>query len=126
MATTARFTDSIGFIDAGKDNTSRILNNQYLTPAYASTIALKPYMAYTLVNPAILTGAVTFTATVVAPFVGDRMTFLLVSDGTTRTATFGTGFLPTGTLAVTTAKNANISFIFNGTAWIETGRAVTA
>lgn len=126
MATTARFTDNIGFIDAGKDNTDRIRTNQYLTPAYASTIALSPNTSFLLVKPATLTGAVTFTAAVTIPYVGDSITFLLVSDGTTRTATFGTGFLPTGTLAVTTAKHATISFIFNGTGWLETGRAVSA
>jgi hypothetical protein len=130
MATTARFTDGIGVINAGKDNTDRILDNQYLTPAYAATIALKPTKSYTLVNVATLTGAVTFTATVgsssTPPYVGDVIDFMLVSDGTTRTATFGTGFQVNGTFAVTTGKYGAISFRFNGTYWIETSRVVTA
>lgn len=130
MATTARFTDSVGPIHQGADNTDRIRSNEYLTPAYAATIALKPNKAFTLVKPATLTGAVTFTAGVgsatTAPYVGDTMTFILIPDGTTRVATFGTGFLPTGTLSVTTAKTANISFIFDGASWEETGRSVSA
>lgn len=104
----------------------------YQAPVYAATIALaiKPGAAKTLVQPATLTGAVTFTVNVGdannAPYVGDRIEFLLVPDGSSRVATFGTGFLPTATLSVTTAKFAMISFIFNGTSWIEEGRSVTA
>lgn len=127
MATAARFTGA-----SNSENTSVSFMNDYLAPAYAATIALaiKPTAAKTVIQPAVLTGAVTFTANVgnstAAPFVGDHIRFYLVSDGTTRTATFGTGFLPTGTLAVTTAKYATIGFEFNGTGWIETGRAVSA
>lgn len=123
MATTTRIPTAS---EKQKDNTDRIRDNEYIAPDYAATIALLPSKSYTLVNPAALTGAVTFTAGVTVPQIGDRMDFLLVSDGTTRTATFGTGFLPTGTFAVTTAKHATIGFIFNGTGWLETGRAVSA
>jgi hypothetical protein len=118
-----------------QDNTFSTLMGDYQSPAYAATIALtiKSKASKTIVQPATLTGAVTFTANVgddtaddVAPYVGDEIIFLLVSDGTTRTATFGTGFLPNGTLAVTTAKFASIRFIFNGASWIEMSRTVTA
>ncbi|KAA2242805.1 hypothetical protein F0L74_09765 [Chitinophaga agrisoli] len=130
MATTARFTNNVGVINQGKDNTDRIRTNEYLTPDFAATIAIAPTKSYTLVKPGTLTGAVTFTAGVgtstTAPYVGDTMTFILIPDGTTRVATFGTGFLPTGTLSVTTAKTANISFIFDGANWEETGRSVSA
>lgn len=130
MATTARFTNNTGVINAGTDNTDRIRDNQFQTPAYASTVTLAVRASFTLVQPAALTGAVTFAINVgsatTGPYVGDVTMLLLVSDGTTRTATFGTGFAPNGTLAVTTAKYASISFMFNGTAWIETGRTVTA
>jgi hypothetical protein len=130
MATTARFTNNIGAINSGTDNTDRTRNNQYLEPAYAATIALAPYAAYTLVKPGTLTGALTVTAGVGSagnpPFIGDILDFLFTPDGTTRVVTFGTGFLPNGTLSVTTAKTANASFMFNGTAWVERGRTVTA
>lgn len=127
MSTAARFPGTVN-----TENTDRGLKRGYQAPAYAATITLAIDVAdgYTLVAPAALTGAVTFAVNVgsstTPPYVGDRIQFLLVSDGTTRTATFGTGFAPNGTLAITTAKYASIDFIFNGTAWIETGRTVTA
>lgn len=129
MSTSARFNDGLSTFP-GLDNTDRIRNNAFLQPAYTSTIAIVPQTSYILVKPATLTGAVTFTigvgSTTTPPYVGDKVEFLLVSDGTTRTATFGTGFTSTGTLAVTTAKYASISFMFNGTNWQEVGRVVTA
>lgn len=120
------------------DNTNSRVKNDYQAPAYAATIALlvAGCNAKTMVVPATLTGAVTFSVNVVdslsglaknGPFVGDELELFLVSDGTTRTATFGTGFLPvTTTLAVTTLKFARIAFKFNGTGWLESGRAVSA
>jgi hypothetical protein len=130
MSTSARFNSGLGAINEGTDNTDRIRSNQFLAPAYATTIAIVPFAAYTLVQPATLTGVATVTIGVgsatTAPYVGDVITFLLVPDGTTRVVTFGTGTLPNGTLSVTTAKTASISFMFNGTAWQETGRTVTA
>lgn len=130
MSVASRYTNGLGPINEGTDNTDRIRNNQFLQPAFASTIALSPFASKTIVQPAAFTGAVTFTAGVgsatTAPYVGDTIDFILVSDGTSRTATFGTGFAPNGTLAVTTAKYGYISFIFNGTVWQETGRTVTA
>jgi hypothetical protein len=127
MSTSARFTGA-----AGKDNTDRNTFNDYQAPAFAATIALviKPNASNTLIVPATLTGIVTFSANVgtatTPPYIGDTINMLLVSDGTSRVVTFGTGFLPTGTLSVTTAKYATISFVFNGTGWLETSRAVSA
>jgi len=123
MATTPRFTGL-----KNKDNTDVIIKRDYQTPGYAATIALviAATNAITYINPVTLTGAVTFTANVDTPYIGDEMAFLLDSDATTRTVTFGTGFASVGTLAVTTAKYAYIKFIFNGIVWQETGRTVTA
>jgi len=117
-----------------RDHTFRILTGAFQQPAYAATIAVALWAARTVVQPAQLTGAVTFTTASVGdstaddqgPFVGDEVEFLLVSDSSTRTATFGTGFQPNGTLAVTTGKYAYISFVFNGVVWQEKGRTVTA
>lgn len=114
------------------DNTDRALQNDYQAPAYAATIAIKikRNAANTVINPAVLTGVVTFSANVGdannPPYFGDLMLFHLTPDATTRVVTFGTGFLPTGTLSVTTLKFAVIQFMFNGTAWVEQFRAVTA
>ena len=127
MATTARFTGA-----AGKDNTDRRAFNDFQAPAYSATIALaiKPHAANTLIQTAALTGVATITANVgtstTAPFIGDTLQLMLVSDGTSRVVTFGTGFLPNGTLSVTTAKYAIINFVFNGTGWLENGRTVSA
>lgn len=117
------------------DNTYASVAGDFQAPAFAANIAIliKQQAAKTLIQPATLTGIVTFTINVgndaaddVAPYVGDEVSFFLVSDGTSRVVTFGTGFLPTGTLSVTTAKFAHISFKFNGASWIETARSVTA
>lgn len=132
MATKPRLTGA-----TNQDNTARLFKNDYQTPAFASSIALaiEGWAAKTIVQPATLTGIVTFTANVAdplsgdaanGPFLGDEIEFYLVSDGTSRVVTFSTGFLPTGTLSVTTAKFAKISFKFNGTGWLESGRAVSA
>ena len=130
MSTSARFTNGQGPINEGTENTDILRNNQFLTPAFAATIALAVYASYTLVQPAVLTGVVTFSVNVgsasTGPYVGDKIDFLLTPDGTSRVVTFGTGFAPNGTISVTTAKFASISFMFNGTSWIETGRTVTA
>lgn len=125
--TTPRFTGA-----ANQDNTDRKGLNDFQAPAFAATIALviNPSAKRTLIQPATLTGVVTFSVNVgdavTPPYVGDKVDFQLVSDGTTRVVTFGTGFAPNGTLSVTTAKYGSISFVFNGTAWIETCRTVTA
>jgi hypothetical protein len=119
------------------DNTDRVIKNDFQQPAYAATITLliKGLIARTIIKPAVLTGAVTFNVNVVdplsgdalnGPFVGDVIEFYLVADGTSRVVTFGTGFLPTATLSVTTAKYAYAAFKFNGTGWIEIGSAVSA
>lgn len=127
MSALARFSGA-----KNAENTQRQFQNDFQQPAFAATIALaiKGNAAKTVVKPATLTGVVTFTANVGdannPPYVGDEIEFFLTPDGTTRVATFGTGFLPTATLSVTTAKQAFISFKFNGTAWIETARAVNA
>lgn len=127
MATTARYNGA-----AGKDNTDRRVFNDYQPITYASTIAavIKPHAGHTTIVLA-LTGALTITINVgsatVAPFIGDTVDILATSDGTSRTITFSTGFAPTvSTFAITTLKYAIISFIFNGTAWLETSRAISA
>jgi hypothetical protein len=128
MATTPRFAG-----EAGKDNTERLVKNDYQTPAYAATLTIVPKVniGKTLVIPATLTGAVTLNIGVGSattdPFVGDTMTFILTSDTTSRTVTFGTGITATSvSIAPAISKSATITFMFNGTAWMEVSRAVQA
>lgn len=121
--TVSRYTGNVN-----EDNTDRIRNNAYLTPAYAATIALTPTKSNTLVKVGVLTGALTITMGVgaadAAPYVGDVTNFLFEADGTGRTVTFGTGTVPDGTLAVGISKKATASFMFDGVAWIETSRTI--
>lgn len=130
MSTVARYTGAVN-----TDNSGRIISNDYQTPAYATPLAPVLKAAYTLIKPAALTGAltinlaapVTYPDNDVAPFVGDEVEFLLQSDATSRTVTFGTNMAPTAaTFAVTTAKFGSVKFKFNGTVWQETARAITA
>jgi hypothetical protein len=128
MATTPRFTG-----EAGKDNTERLVKNDYRTPAYAAALTITPATncAKSLIVPATLTGAMTLNIGVglaaTDPFVGDTMTFILTSDATSRTVTFGTGITATSvSIAPAISKSATITFMFNGTAWMEVSRAVQA
>ena len=126
MATTARFTGA-----AGKDNTDRIIFNDFQTPTYAASIAIatKVHAANTIVQ-ITLTGALTLTIGVgtstTAPFIGDRVTFLIKSDASIRVVTFSTGFQPSGTLSTVASKTVSADFMFDGTGWQEMGRAIQA
>lgn len=111
---------------ANTDKTSRILTNDYQAPAYASSIAITAAADNTVVKVGQLTGALTLTIGTTAPFIGAKVTFLFSVDATNRTVTFGTGFQPSATLALTASKYGSATFMFNGSTWIETGRAVTA
>lgn len=126
MSTSARFT---GLKNA--DNTGRREFNDYQNPAYATPLAVttKPNASFTLVQVGSLTGALSVTVGVgsstTSPFVGDKIGFLFTAAAD-RIVTFSTGFLPNGTLTVLAGKTGNIFFMFNGAAWVETSRTVTA
>jgi hypothetical protein len=131
MSTQARFTDNVGVFDQGRDNTHRIRTEKTLTPAYAASIVVDTRdVSNTLVVPAALTGALSITINVgtstTPPFVGDVVDFMFVASGADRIVTFSTGFASAGTLTVVSAKYGSIRFRFNGTAWQESGRALTA
>jgi hypothetical protein len=115
----ARFTENA-------DNTGRLLKLAEVTAAYAATIAIVPNASKTFVNVAELTGAATINATVTDCVVNDELVFTLLADGTGRTVTFGTGLNASATIAVTADKNATVSFVYNGTTFVETGRAIGA
>lgn len=100
--------------------------------AYAASIALatKPNAAFTVFRVAQATGALTLTigvgSSTTPPFAGDLAEILLSSDTTGRVVTFSTGFASAGTLTMTLSKKAFISFMFDGTVWVETGRSIGA
>lgn len=123
MSATTRFTPG-----ANQDNTFRTMTQDYKNPAYASTLALVPNASYTLVLVQQLTGALSITAGVLNAnaFIGDEMDILFAADASNRVVTFSTGFASAGTLTVVASKFGSIKFIFNGTAWVEVSRALTA
>lgn len=130
MSTSARFTKNITPLEQGTDKTDRIKTNQYLTPVYAAAITVKPIEALTLIKPAALTGALTLNLGVgsatTPPYVGDEVKCIFESAAGA-TVTYGTGTLPTvATQVIAAGKTATVSFMFNGTAWIETSRSATA
>jgi hypothetical protein len=125
--TTARFTGA-----ENADNTGNVISQSFQNPAYGATLAIttKPYDSNTLVQVGQLTGAISITIAVgsatLPPLVGDRVQFLFSADATNRVVTFSTGFATSGTLTVTASKTATAVFIFNGTAWQEESRVITA
>ncbi len=130
MSILARFTSATGPIAQGTDNTDRVRDNAYSTPAYATPLQLNPSKSYTIFAPADLTGALTVNVGVgsasTAPYVGDAIQMIFKSTPGS-TVTLGTGLLPvSGTIIIPATKTANIAFIFNGASWVETGRAITA
>ena len=69
------------------------------------------------------TGDCTFNAT--GGRLGQECSFVVTTTGTSaRTLTFGTNFKSTGTLSTGTvdAKTFSVSFIYDGTNWVETAR----
>ncbi len=75
-----------------------------------------------------LTGAMTINATTVVSRLNqlDRVVFHLSSDGTSRTVTFGTGFVATATIAPAINKDARIEFEYDGAALREVSRWIGA
>jgi len=121
-STTPRFATT----PENKDNTGRVITYDFQTPAHAATLAVAPKYFDTTVKLAELTGAVTINATTTNAYAGDILKFLFIADGTNRVVTFGTNMASTGTLTVTASKKATASFIFNGTTYVESGRAIEA
>ncbi|MFL5807935.1 MAG: hypothetical protein ACJ749_00360 [Flavisolibacter sp.] len=121
-STTPRFGTA-----AGDDNTGRVITHDFKRPAYAATVNLKPNASKTFAFFATLTGAITINVDTSRAFAGDELIIVLASDGTSRTATLGTGTKTTsGTIAPAISKKASIRFVFDGTDWVEFSRGVMA
>jgi hypothetical protein len=121
MPDTSKFSGGVN-----TDKTSRVITNDFQDKAYAASIAVTTTADNTVVRVAELTGALTLTCGTTNPEIGNTVTYLFSVDGTNRVVTFGTGHQPSATLALTADKYGSATFMFNGTTWIETGRAVTA
>ena len=108
------------------DNTGRVLNFAKLTPAYAASVTIVPNAFKTFVLPADLTGALSLVATVTSSQDCDELVCVFKASAANRIVTFSTGFASAGTLTVLSGKSGSVSFIFNGTAFVEKGRALEA
>lgn len=92
-------------------------------PAWAATMNIDPNLGlYQQLN---LTGDATINATSVGKF-GQFLVLELKSDATGRTATFGTNFRVTGTVAGTASKSIIVAFFSDSTGWIQFGTPSTA
>lgn len=127
MSTSSRF-GSAQLVN--QDKTGRIATFDTQVPAYAATLSVVTTEFDTLVAPATLTGAMTVNVGVgsstTAPYKGDQLTLLFISDATGRTVTLGTGLSVTATtIVIPGSKKASIFFTFDGASWVEGGRAIT-
>lgn len=107
-----------------KDNTGRVLTYGYSAPAYAATLSVTPNFYELIYAPVTLTGNVTINATLTSAKVGDKMFCLFTSDATGRVITFGAGFASSGTLTLILSKKGSASFVYDGSKYVEIGRAV--
>jgi hypothetical protein len=126
MATTSRFGNT-----PGKEDSYRLINVDKQSPAYAASLVVATKKARTIYFVA-LTGVLSLTIGVGAadtnpPFVDDEIEFQFTADaGGARVVTFSTGFQSQGTASVAASKFGTVGFRFNGTAWVEKYRALTA
>ena len=94
-----------------------------VTLAYAATITLHPYAADT--QRVVLTGNVTFANPTVIAHTGRQLVLIVAQDATGgRTITFGTVFKKISVLSTVASKTNVITFVFDGTNWIEVGSAL--
>lgn len=92
--------------------------------AHAATISWDPTLGLTTKIAA--TGNETINAASVGP-AGQRATFIFpAADASARTITFGTNFTVSATLVRGASLTASITFISDGSKWIEIGRLVYA
>lgn len=104
----------------------RALVDDVQTPVYGASIAITTTKKNTKVIVGQLTGALTLTAVLTNALAGDTLAILFGTDGTQRVVTFSTGLASVGTLTIPASKFGSTSFCYDGTEWVETGRAITA
>lgn len=97
---------------------------------FAATQDISPILQYSRYVEIAGSNTTSATTTITTLFVAPKGAQLIVnvqadSSGTV-TATFSTGFKVTGTVAATTSTNFPISFVSNGTVWVECSRPTAA
>lgn len=103
--------------------THKLGSSTLLALTYAAAIDVKLTESVTVATLA-LTGDTTINLDSESqPSVGDQVTFKLTADATERDVTFGTSFTgPVNT--VTISKTDVVTFIYDGTGFIQAGAAV--
>lgn len=104
----------------------RTLTDDVQTPAYAATVSVTTTHRKTKLIPALLTGALTINAVVTNAIAGDELACVFISDSGGEVVTYGTNFKSAGTQTLNASKWGGSAFVFNGTFWVETGRAISA
>lgn len=101
-------------------------NKGGISPTYAATVSLDPFIPYTgFINlTTTAAGNATLTVSTVPP-AGARLVIQINNDaGGARTITFGTGFRSTGTLVGTASDAYLLEFVSDGTTYNELSRSV--
>lgn len=109
---------------ASDDNTGRTLTYASLSPTLAATDSISPNASVTFYKFVTLAGAKTITANIKKSRKWDRAILEFTADASNRVVTFSTNLVSTGTVTVLASKKATVTFIFDGSTWIETARAV--
>ena len=116
------------------DNTGRVLTYAYqtvVTTASQASLYIKPSAWNTTVKVATLTHAMTDSIQVLNAYVGDEVTVIYTADTLTagRVVTFSSTTLNplkyvSSTLTIPKSKKGQITFVFDGVAWIEKYRTL--
>jgi len=113
-------------ITKNEDNTGRVVTYDIKEPVYAATLSINANASKTFVTVGALTGALTLNSVVANAQKYDELFISFTASGANRIVTFGTNFASAGTLTVVSAKFGSAHFVYNGNAWVEFGRALTA
>lgn len=100
-----------------------------VTPVYAATIELSPFLQksrFVLISTTSAVGNSTLTTAFVPP-AGSQLNIQIANDASgARTITFSTGFRSTGVVTGTNSKIIVVQFVSDGTTWNESGRSASA
>ena len=113
------------FSNPPRDNTGRNLTFESYTRVYVAADTINPKASNTYYTFSTLTGARTVAVGVKSSYKYDKVTMIFTSDGTGRTVTFGTNFVPYATtLVLVASKQATVEFIFDGAKYVELARTI--
>jgi hypothetical protein len=92
------------------------------TPAFAATLAVTIADTKTILNPAILTGAMTINLTIDSEVQAGAELVCIIKTTATEVTTFGTGFTAP-TVTGVAGKNKVCNFVYDGTTFKPTAVA---